>query len=266
VTIYPWMLYYYKHRNDWQRSYIFCSIWGFIDWGLYITQSILFAWASIERHILIFHDGLVSTRKKRFFVHYLPLIVLLPYCLIFYSIIYYFPPCKNFFNDLDMICVRSCLFQDNAVINMWETIAHQILPTLIIIIFSIALLLRVLRQKHRIHHVIQWRKHRKMTIQLLSISFLYLVFSFPNTIMVLMYICGLTEQIGGEAQLYVEFFSYLVILLFPFVCILPLPELQKKIMKILHLQRRGRSIHPEILVITNNKNIQNIPRFENIVQ
>jgi len=264
--MYPWMLYYYKHPNDWQRSHIFCSIWRFIDWGLYITQSILFAWASIERHILIFHDGLVSTRNKRFFVHYLPLILLLSYCLIFYGIIYFFPTCENFFNNFDVVCISSCLLNDNAVLHMWEIIVHQILPTLIIIIFSIALLLRVLQQKHRIHQVIHWRKHRKMTIQLLSISLIYLVFSFPNTLMIFMHLCGLPEQIGAEADIYVGFFSYLVILLFPFVCILPLPELQNKIMKILHLQRRTTSIHPEILVIKNNKNIRNTLRLENIVQ
>lgn len=71
VTMYPWMLYYYYHTDTWQRSFIFCSIWGYIDWAFYLMQIALFAWASIERHILIFHDSLVATRKKvSFFIIY----------------------------------------------------------------------------------------------------------------------------------------------------------------------------------------------------
>jgi hypothetical protein len=61
VTDYPWLLYHYHHVGMWERSFTFCQIWGFIDWGLYITQTVIFAWATTERHILIFHD---KTRKK----------------------------------------------------------------------------------------------------------------------------------------------------------------------------------------------------------
>ena len=38
---------------------------------IYSLQVTLFAWASIERHILIFHDQWVSTQSRRLFVHYI---------------------------------------------------------------------------------------------------------------------------------------------------------------------------------------------------
>ena len=109
VTIYPWMLYYYRSNGMWERSPIFCLIWAFIDWGLYITYTILFAWATIERHILIFHDAWIKTKIKRFFVHYLPMILLLLYCFLFHIVVQLFPPCENLF-DFDMICVYFCLY------------------------------------------------------------------------------------------------------------------------------------------------------------
>ncbi|CAF3863444.1 unnamed protein product [Rotaria sp. Silwood1] len=243
VTLYPWMLYYYRYDGKWNRSPIFCIIWVFIDWGLYITHTVLFSWATIERHILIFHDQWVSTKIKRFFVHYLPLIALLFYCLIFYLVLDFFPSCENLFLDFNIICVYLCVRQIYAL-TVWETIGHQIIPVFTILIFSIALFMRVLWQKHRVNQPIQWRKYRKMTIQLLSISFLYLIFFFPATFMTLMYMCGLSYEIGADFYEYTNFFSYYMILLLPFVCVLSLPELRTKSMNILHLRRQVRHIVP----------------------
>ncbi|CAF1015667.1 unnamed protein product [Rotaria sp. Silwood1] len=265
VTIYPWMLYFYKNGNHWHRTLTLCRIWGFIDWGFYITQAIIFAWTSIERHILIFHDLWVATRKKRFFIHYLPLILLMLYCLMFYSLVYFFPFCKHAVRYNAALCIDNCLY-DNYAFYIWETIVHQILPNLMIVIASIALLSRILRQKHRVHQRIQWRKHRKMAIQLLSISFLYLIFSFPNTIMILMYLCGLTYNIGRNVKIYAEFFSYLVILFFPFVCILSLPELRKKIKRIILLRPTATPVYPKTFTIRCNINTQHISILENKVQ
>ena len=249
VTVYPWMLFYYRSAGMWERPPIFCVIWAFIDWGLYITQTILFAWATIERHILIFHDQWTATRKKRFFVHYLPLLVLLLYCFVFYIVVNFFPPCENYFFDVDLICVYFCLY-DTYEFYMWQTIFHQIVPNFIIVLFSMALLLRVLCQKYRIHQPIRWRKHRKMTVQLLSISLLYLIFSFPFIWVTLMYLCGLPYWIYGFILPYTDFFSYFIILLFPFVCALSLPELPVKIRRTLHLAgHQPRAIYPTAIML-----------------
>ena len=228
VTIYPWMLHFYLQHRQWPRTLGFCVVWGFIDWALYVTQVILFAWTSIERHILIFHDKWVSTRRKRFFVHYLPITLLLLYCLVFYGVVYFFPPCENIvYSDLT-VCVFPCLYTVYSF-TMWETIVNLILPNLVIVGFSIALLLRVLWRKHRIHQPIYSRKHRKMTIQLLSIALLYLIFSFPNTLFLLMNLCDLPYDPNGSLKRFAEFFSYYILLLFPFVCAFSLPELRSKV-------------------------------------
>jgi len=122
-----------------------------------------------NRHILIFHDGWMLTKKKCVFFHYLPLIILLLYCLIFYIIVYFFPSCENIYFTFDMICIYPC-FTSDYQLYMWKIIAHQLLPVSTIVFFSMILLLRVLCQKYGMHWSIQWRRHRKMTIQVLSIS------------------------------------------------------------------------------------------------
>jgi hypothetical protein len=241
VTLYPWMLYYYRYQGIWHRSLLFCTVWSFIDWGLYFTQTILFAWATMERHILIFHERWVLTKRKRFFIHYLPPTILFTYCFIFYVVVSFFPSCQNIFDDSYMICIEFCFVQ-NYALYMWDLIVHQTLPNLTIAVFSVALLARILYQKHRMHQSIHWRKHRKMTIQLLSISILYLIFAFPLTFMNLMYELGLPNDVGVNFYDYVLFFNYLMLLFLPFVCVLSLPELEDKIKRILRLRQQRRTV------------------------
>jgi phosphatidylglycerophosphate synthase len=130
---------------------------------------------------------------------------------------------------------------------MWETIVHQMLPAVLIIVFSIALFVRVLLQKHRIHQPVQWRKHRKMAIQILSISLLYLEFYFPYVLYSLMLTFGVPNDSLDNLGVYAEFCTYFMTPLLSFVCTLSLPELGTKIGKIIHFQRKPRRINSEVL-------------------
>jgi hypothetical protein len=246
LTMYPWMLYYYSHSDTWQRSFAFCVIWGFIDWAVYMLQLLLFAWASIERHILIFHDRWVSTKRKRIFVHYLPVVIISMYWFLFYAYVYFYPSCENTFDSTQMICVTVCLFSSFSF-HAFDLLFNNVLPTLTIVIFSVTLLLRVLRQKQRMRQPILWRKHRKMTVQLLSISALYLLITAPWAIIVFLRICGLPQEIGAKFEDYSYFVSYYMVLIFPFVSLLSLPELRLKLNKLLQLQQRGAHVRPDPL-------------------
>ena len=126
--------------------------------------------------------------------------------------------------------MTSCALQGHAT-DVWETIVHQILPLFLVITSSITLLLRVLWQKHRVHQVIQWRRHRKLTIQLLSVSLLNLLFFFPNILIIIVYLAGLWKEKSHEIKKYTEFLSYFVTLLFSFVALASLPELRRKIQR-----------------------------------
>ena len=240
VTLYPWMLYFHHNKSVWERSMKFCVVWGFLDWTLYVTHTMLFAWATIERHILIFHDGWVSTKKRRFFIHYFPLILLSLYLLFFYIVMYFFPNCENYLRPSYLLCIYPCLY-DIQIISMWDFVVDQVIPILTIIFFSSGLLVRVLRQKVRMRRSIHWRKHRKMTIQLLSISFFYLIILLPYAVVYIVRLCGLTSSLITDFRTYTAFLSYFIILLFPFVCAFSLPELRSKMKTIFRLRRQIRT-------------------------
>lgn len=242
VTIYPWMLYYYHYNSIWERSLLFCTIWAFLDWSMGTIQASLLAWATIERHILIFHDQWMLTKKKRFFIHYLPPIILLIYYLIFYITVFFFPSCENFYDIFSAVCVTPCLILLNYNFSVFDAIVHQILPILIIVICSITLLIRVLWQKYRVNQPIQWRKFRKMTIQLLSISLLYIIFFAPFALIYTIYICGGRSERLSYVFDYATYLVYFLFPLFSFVCVLTLPEIRTKFVKFFSRHRQTRRV------------------------
>lgn len=255
LTIYPWMLYFYHRQGIWQRTRFFCTIWLFIDWGLYYTQTMLFAWATIERHILIFHERWVSTKMKRLFIHYTPLIILAFYCLIYYIVILFYPPCKNIFDNYFMICVDSCLMKSFSLYT-YDTIVHQISSNLIIVIFSIGLLIRIRWQKHRVGQTLTWRKHWKMTVQLLFISMVYLIFSLPLTIINFLDLFGVHRDKIFNFTEYALFLNYCTILLCPIASTLSLPRLRNRRKNIIRTLTQTKTIAP--IGWTNKQNIFSI--------
>ena len=78
------MLYWYEVGTAWKFSLTFAHFWTFVDYLCYSTQLVGFGYASVERHILIFHSNWVSTKKKQFFVHYLPVTTVLIYSILYY--------------------------------------------------------------------------------------------------------------------------------------------------------------------------------------
>ena len=92
-------IHYFRTFLSFSPPPTFRLIWGYIDWTFYALQVILYAWITIERHILIFHDHLVSTRKKRIFVHYLPPVIISIYLLLYYTTVFFGAQCENDFDE-----------------------------------------------------------------------------------------------------------------------------------------------------------------------
>lgn len=239
LTVFPWALHYFHVEGVWERSFVFCSIWAFLDWTFYMIQTFVLAWGAIERHILIFHHGYVATRKKRFFFHYLPPFILISYCIIFYISINFLSPCENYYSNDYMLCVAFCIY-DNVEYFKWDTVAHQLVPALIIIIFSIGLLVRVIAHKIRIHQPVQWRKYQKMTVQLLSIVLIYCIFYLPYACFMILLFCG--YELDQNVSSTLGYTTYMLPLLLPFCCMLTLPELGKRMRKFQCFARRPRRI------------------------
>ena len=199
----------------------FCTIWWFLDYSLYSIQTVMLAWASIERHILVFHSHLLSTKRKRVIYHYSPLVVLLLYALVFYSVVVFLPPCSNEFDFTSVECGVTPCFLQVRLLTLWESVMHSVVPSLIIAIFSLALLYRTIKHRTRLRQPIQWRKHRRMSLQMLSLSGVYLFMNLPLTVLTLFREISQTEpQFGFAFQLYQFLLEYSVTLSLPFVVLL----------------------------------------------
>ncbi len=211
-----------------QKPFI-CLLWWLTDNGFCIGGLILISWLAIERHILIFHDRWVSNSRGRFLFHYLPLIILVTYILLFYFIVIFFLPCENTYLYTEPLCGDSPCYQSYSILALWEFIFNTGAPILLEGIVSTALVIRVQWQKQRLHQSAQWRKQRRMIIQLLLISGVNISLNFPYYLLTLAHLYGLPAEDGGQAELYFSFFGYFIIFLFPFVSLCQFPELHKKI-------------------------------------
>jgi hypothetical protein len=193
----PLILYNYRYELT---SFLY-RFWSFIDIGFYNTQLIIFGWSVIERHLIVFHEQWL---KRRFYIHYLLPILLIIYCLIWYSITILFS------------------FQHDSLMKYFDLIFHQLIPLLVIVIFSIGLVLR------RLNESINDDKQRAMIFQILSISILYFLFNIPWIFVLICIQFDSLKHIGLIIMPYAYFFSYYFIFLFPFVCWTSLPEFQLK--------------------------------------
>lgn len=258
MTSVPLMLYWFMHGEAWINTltYTFAHFWTFIDYFCYSSQLIGFAWASIERHILIFHNQWVATAKKRFFVHYLPLIIYLVYCITYYFGFIVFPFCPEYilaspFNGVPISCV---LF--DPIFHKYDTISHQFMPVALIISLSLALFIRIVRQKSRLNRSVEWRKQRKMTIQLLSISVLYLIFMGPRTVLQFWIFIGFDANDVMVLFFHSAFFANYITFFFPVVCCGSMPELKKKLNQLLFWRSELTSVAPISTMATRTINKQ----------
>ena len=208
---------------------IVCLLWWFADYGIYNGGLFLMCWLAIERHILIFHDRWVSNRRGRFIFHYLPLILITAYIFLFYIIVIFFLPCENAYVYTVPVCGASPCYQSYGILGMFEFMVNTTIPIMLESIVSVGLVMRVQWQKRRLRQSTQWRKHRRMIIQLFLVSGLNVILNLPISLIPIARLCGLPSDYGVQAQLYFFFLGYFVIFLFPFASLCQFPELRKKL-------------------------------------
>ncbi|CAF1141075.1 unnamed protein product [Adineta ricciae] len=256
-TTVPFMLHFYRVGYSWKITPAFANFWTFIDNSSFTSVLIGFAWATIERHILIFHHSWMTTKRQRFFVHYLPFMLVLTYCYTYWFFIVFFAPCVSLFilspmNGVPGTCTLTLKFWGT-----YDSIFNQLLPTFTIILASVALLIRVLWQKSRLNRSIHWGQQRKMTIQLLSISLLYFVFNLPRSIVRAMVLSGVSGYIFIKLNSHFIYFAIQLIFFFPFICCLATSELSKKFRKFLGNNSRHNTVLPlnEVKLSVNTRKV-----------
>lgn len=218
-----------------------CLVWWFIDWGFFYVIAALFVFASIERHIFIFHSYLFIKRRNRFLLHYFPLFSIVTIVLGFYIIVLFTPICENEFDYSVYLCGTHACYGSIPVFIFIEQVIFSALNSCLVAIFSLTLLIRVIWQKFRARRFISWRKQRRLAIQTISLALLYLICSFPLAII---YIVRLYFD-PNWAEDYISvffFFTYFPILLLPYLCLGSIPRLSKTFPQTFRLNRLERRI------------------------
>jgi hypothetical protein len=224
----------------------FCLAWAYLGSVLPAVISILMAWASIERHIIIFYPNLVATKIKRYVFHYIPLAISILWPVAFYCIMLLILPCSvKIFYIVNQCNLYSCILKQHTV-SLLDTFANYIIPAFVTAIFSVALLIRVLYVRYRIRGRIDWRNYRKMAAQLLPISALYILLQLPPMILYAGYEGGLPSTVASSYYNDALFFNYWVVLLTPFVSVVSVPDLKTKCRNLLFWRRRN-AIQPAMI-------------------
>ncbi|CAF1065148.1 unnamed protein product [Adineta steineri] len=245
------LTYWYRTGTVLVSTRAFCSTWTSVHTIGLIGVTNLVAWASIERHILIFHANLVRTKTKRFLLHYLPLIICMMWPGVFYITIFFIVPCSATMSYTIVECgYYNCIY-NNPSAALYDSIVNYSMPPFIIVIFSVALIIRVLASKCRTRQRIQWRNYRKMATPLLSISFLYMIFYCPLILLYTAYSAGLSRDVAAGYYPVSSYLAYYAVTFTPFICTLSLPELRTKF-KICFpcCRRRFASVGPQVLRMT----------------
>ncbi|CAF3883514.1 unnamed protein product [Adineta steineri] len=256
MTVAPATMHVYLFNIVWSQTPIFCMIWKFLDSCIYSSIAKLVAWASIERHIIIFHNKWVSTKKKRLLFHYIPLLLIVMYDVICYAIITPINNCNRKFSYTIPFCgYSSCVYNSVSFIH-FESVIDGFIPSLFIGFGSFFLVLRTISQKRRFHQQVQWKKHRKMTIQLLAITSLFYILYLPPIILSTAKLFGIPSYVGSDYNLYAQFFRNFIIFLLPFTCLGTLSKVRSRIKKMFRCcyQRQRRAIIPQGIYMKNTKN------------
>ena len=140
----------------------------------------------------------------------------------------FFFPCQNLFDYDAAFCAYAC-FYSSPVIVAYESLAHEAIPIILIGLFSLALVIRVIVQKRRLHQSVNWRRYRKMTVQLICISTLYFATNFAYTINpIANLIFGVTPINGYIQQILLNYVSAVMPVTLPYVCLRLIPNLRQK--------------------------------------
>jgi hypothetical protein len=213
-----------------QCNVIFCHLHAYVDYGIRYGGNFLMLWVTIERHILIFHSILVATARGRLLFHYIPLAICSLYAPILYFYLIVLCPCRRSYNCQKNLCGVVCF---RSIVPTWfnwfEILVNYITPILLIVVFSISVIIRTIIRKRRLQRAPNWRRHRKMVVQLILIATLYLVFDLPYVIIMIMQWSGLPNFVISVITPYTTYLTYVPSIILPYATLMTLPDLKQKL-------------------------------------
>jgi hypothetical protein len=105
TTLLPLAMAYYQRGEVIPATSVFCTWW---DWWEYGSNGVLrftVAWGSVDRHLLVFYNSLMPTRRSRFVLHILPMLITCSYPAIFYFAVMILNTCEKHWNYETVISI-----------------------------------------------------------------------------------------------------------------------------------------------------------------
>ncbi|CAF4819433.1 unnamed protein product [Rotaria socialis] len=231
----------------------------YFDAFMFLNTSILFlnSHLSVERYLLIFHQGFLNSHKM--IVHYVPMIVLAIAAFIYSPTLVMLAPCKEEFDDSVPVCGGSC-YQLLPGIGTFDLVFTIFIPLSFIISFNCILVIRVMKQKRRMLQKDIWKKNLGMMIQLLLISMLHVTGWMPIVIVMLIVMANNNPPIivvQLQASWILLNIMYIAVITNPLVCMFAIPEIKEKMFSLLNSIRiRRQQISPSINNQTHTSSIK----------
>jgi hypothetical protein len=136
----------------------------------------------------------------------------------------------------------NCYLLYDKVLATFDWTVDNGLPIIVIFLANLTLVIRVIKQKYRRQRVVNWQNQRRMTLQLTSISSLYLLAWSPSIVIAVMQ-QFISATFAAQIQTdYTMDLIYLVCLLLPWLCLGLLPEFTKWIRKYLRCEGLTRNV------------------------
>ncbi len=226
-----------------------CLIWQFVDNGVWYGGLSIMFWASFERHILVFHANLVSTTRRRVFIHYIPLAFFSLYTPMIFFYLVFLDSCGQVYVTTAIRCGSICLYTNAPNwLQLYDSYVDYTSPVLLIAVCSGALLFRFVRQKQRMQQAVTWRHCRKMTIQLALVSTVYNIFNLPSIIVFIIQSSGYPNFASTIWSPFLTRMTLVPSILVPFCTLLALPNLNDKLWALCFWKHNRRTVVPGTLV------------------
>ena len=233
TTDFPMAMSYYYYNQIRPESYAYCVWWTWYEFSFNGIGLFLMASISVERHILIFYSQeMLQTPWRKWLFHFCPIILSVAWPCFFYILVVVISPfCSTEWTFQEFNCGVPCYFMVYFV-GQFDFLFNIVTPLAVIILANILLIIRVVYHRTSHHQPVTWRRHRKMTIQLGTVSSVYLAFWLPITIVQMIQITVLPSFMLDQVETLL-FLIYFVPLLSPMVCMTTLPDLLKRIVRLI---------------------------------
>ncbi|CAF1150373.1 unnamed protein product [Adineta steineri] len=148
------------------------------------------------------------------------------------------PWCTNVWDFSRILCGFPCSY-GNKALSEFAFLFNITLPSVTIILANVTLVIRVIYQKMSRQQGVNWRRHRKMVLQLWVISSFYLAIWLPlvSTLFIEMTVQPSFMIDHLEAM---QFAPYFIPLFLPMICLSSQPELVSKIKNLIRMRPMNR--------------------------